>query len=84
MTASTDYTAQEIIVVAGAKVMEDNKIVFVGTGLPMVDSLLAKLTHAPGLIPVFEAGAVGPPLHHGLPVSVGDSRTFTGASTSKV
>jgi len=83
MTASTDYTAQEIIVVAGAKVMEDNKIVFVGTGLPMVASLLAKLTHAPGLIPVFEAGAVGPPLHHGLPVSVGDSRTFTGASYVK-
>ncbi len=83
MTASTDYTAQEIIVVAGAKVMEDNKIVFVGTGLPMVASLLAKLTHAPGLIPVFEAGAVGPPLLHGLPVSVGDSRTFTGASYVK-
>ena len=35
MTASTDYTAQEIIVVAGAKVLEDNKIVFVGTGLPI-------------------------------------------------
>jgi len=83
MTASTDYTAQEIIVVAGAKVLEDNKIVFVGTGLPMVASLLAKLTHAPGLIPVFEAGAVGPPLLHGLPVSVGDSRTFTGASYVK-
>ena len=83
MTVSTDYTAQEIIVVAGAKVLEDNKIVFVGTGLPMVASLLASRTHAPGLIPVFEAGAVGPPLKHGLPVSVGDSRTFTGASYVK-
>ncbi len=83
MTASTDYTAQEIIVAAGAKVMEDRKIVFVGTGLPMVASLLAKLTHAPGLIPVFEAGAVGPPLTVGLPISVGDSKTFTGASYVK-
>lgn len=83
MTVSTDYTAQEIIVVAGAKVLEDNKIVFVGTGLPMVASLLAILTHAPGLIPVFEAGAVGPPLKHGLPISVGDSKTFTGASYVK-
>ena len=83
MTVSTDYTAQEIIVVAGAKVLEDNKIVFVGTGLPMVASLLAKRTHAPGLIPVFEAGAVGPPLEHGLPISVGCSRTFTGASYVK-
>ncbi|MGE4560148.1 MAG: CoA-transferase subunit beta [Desulfobulbus sp.] len=83
MTASTDYTAQEIIVVAGSKILEDNKIVFVGTGLPMVAALLANRTHAPGLIPVFEAGAVGPPLRHGLPVSVGDSRTFTGASYVK-
>ncbi len=83
MTASTDYTAQEIIVVAGAKILEDNKIVFVGTGLPMVAALLAKKTHAPGLIPVFEAGAVGPTLEHGLPISVGDSRTFTGASYVK-
>ncbi len=80
MTAAKDYTAQEIIVVAGSKVLEDNKIVFVGTGLPMVAALLAIRTHAPGLIPVFEAGAVGPPLKHGLPVSVGDSKTFTGAS----
>jgi Acyl CoA:acetate/3-ketoacid CoA transferase, beta subunit len=83
MTVSTDYTAQEIIVVAGSKVLEDNKIVFVGTGLPMVAALLAVLTHAPGLIPVFEAGAVGPPLKHGLPISVGDSKTFTGASYVK-
>ncbi len=83
MTASTDYTAQEIIVVAGAKILEDNKIVFVGTGLPMVAALLAKQTHAPGLIPVFEAGAVGPPLGVGLPISVGDSKTFTGASYVK-
>jgi glutaconate CoA-transferase subunit B len=83
MTASTDYTAQEIIVVAGAKILEDKKVVFVGTGLPMVASLLAKLTHAPGLIPVFEAGAVGPPLKVGLPLSVGDSKTFTGSSYLK-
>ncbi len=83
MTASTDYTAQEIIVVAGSKVLENNKVVFVGTGLPMVASLLAQKTHAPGLIPVFEAGAFGPPLSCGLPVSVGDSKTITGASYIK-
>jgi acyl CoA:acetate/3-ketoacid CoA transferase alpha subunit len=31
----------------------------------------------------FEAGAMGLPLRHGLPLSVGDSRTFTGASYVK-
>lgn len=83
MTAATDYSAQEMIIVAGAKVLEDNKIVFVGTGLPMVAALLAIRTHAPGLLPVFEAGAVGPHLGCGLPVSVGDSKTFAGASYLK-
>lgn len=82
MTA-VQYTAQEIIVVAGAKILEDRKIVFVGTGLPMVAALLAIRTHAQGLLPVFEAGAVGPPLQRGLPISVGDSKTFTGASYLK-
>lgn len=82
MTAA-QYTAQEIIIVAGAKILEDRKIVFVGTGLPMVAALLAIRTHAQGLLPVFEAGAVGPPLRHGLPISVGDSKTFTGASYLK-
>ncbi|PIE43029.1 MAG: glutaconate CoA-transferase [Gammaproteobacteria bacterium] len=83
MDVSTDYTPQEIIVLAGAKVLEDKKVVFVGTGLPMVASLLAKLTHAPNLILVFEAGAVGPPLEVGLPISVGDSKTCARASYIK-
>ena len=83
MTAATDYTAQEIIVVAGSKILENNKIVFVGTGLPMVAALLAIRTHAPGLIPVCEAGAVGPPHERGLPVSEKKKKTFTGASYVK-
>lgn len=83
MTDQANYTAQEIIVVAGSKILENRKIVFVGTGLPMVATLLAKMTHAPEIIPVFEAGAVGPPLNVGLPISVGDSKTFTGASYVK-
>jgi glutaconate CoA-transferase, subunit B len=75
-----DYTPQEMIVIAGSRVLEDNKVVFVGTGLPMIATLLAKKTHAPGIIAVFEAGAVGPTLESGLPFSVGDSRTSSGAS----
>lgn len=80
LVVGTDYTPQEMIVVAGARILEDNKVVFVGTGLPMIATLLARKTHAPGIIPVFEAGAVGPTLDSGLPFSVGDSRTSSGAS----
>ncbi len=76
----TAYTPQEMIVVAGSRVLEDNKVVFVGTGLPMIATLLAIRNRAPGIIPVFEAGAVGPPLEVGLPFSVGDSRTISRSS----
>lgn len=76
---SDDFSPQEMIVVAGARILEDNKVIFAGTGLPMVAITLAQLTHAPGIIPVFEAGAVGPRLTRGLPLSVGDSRTTSKA-----
>jgi len=72
---SKDYTPQEMLVVAGSRQLEDNKVIFAGTGLPMVGITLAQLTHAPGIIPVFEAGAIGSSLTRGLPLSVGDSRT---------
>lgn len=74
------YTPQEMIVIAGARVLENKKVVFVGTGLPMIATVLAMRTHAPDIIPVFEAGAVGPPLTGNLPFSVGDSRTVSGSS----
>lgn len=78
-TYADDFSPQEMIVVAGARLLENNKVVFAGTGLPMVAITLAQLTHAPGIIPVFEAGAVGPRLTRGLPLSVGDSRTTSKA-----
>lgn len=55
--------------------LEDQKSVFVGTGLPMIAAMLAQRTHAPHLLIVFEAGGVGPQIPV-LPISVGDSRTF--------
>lgn len=70
-----EYTPVEMMAVAASRTLEDGKSVFVGTGLPMVASILAQKTHAPGLLIVFEAGAIGPMLPT-LPLSVGDSRTF--------
>jgi len=79
-TYATDYSPGEMIVTAGARQLEDNKVIFAGTGLPMVGITLAQLTSGPGIIPVFEAGAVGPTLNRGLPLSVGDSRTTSRAN----
>jgi len=69
-----EYSPVEMIAYTGAKVLEDNRIVFVGTGLPIISAMYAQLTHAPGLHMIFEAGALSPILEIGMPLSVGDTR----------
>ncbi len=68
------YNQTHLMAVAASRVLEDNKSVFVGTGLPMIAAMFAQRTHAPNLLIIFEAGAVGPQMRM-LPISVGDSRT---------
>ena len=70
-----DYNPIELLAYVAASLLEDNRSVFVGTGLPMIAAMLAQRTHAPGLLIVFEAGGIGPQVPV-LPISVGDSRTF--------
>jgi len=72
---NTAYTSTELLAYAAAGTLEDNKSVFVGTGLPMIAAMLAQRTHAPNLLIIFEAGGIGPQVPV-LPISVGDSRTF--------
>jgi len=69
------YNATELMACAASRVLENGKSVFVGTGLPIIASMLAQRTHAPPLLVVFEAGGVGPKIP-AIPISVGDSRTF--------
>jgi len=69
------YTLTELLACVASHLLEDQRTVFVGTGLPMIAAMLAQRTHAPNIVIIFEAGGVGPqpPV---LPISVGDSRTF--------
>ena len=69
------YNLREFLAFAGASVLEDKKSVFVGSGLPIIATMLAQRTHAPDLLIMFEAGGLGPQIPE-LPVSVGDSRTY--------
>jgi glutaconate CoA-transferase subunit B len=69
------YSSIELLACTASRMLEDQKSVFVGTGLPMIAAMLAQRTHAPHLLIVFEAGGVGPQIPV-LPISVGDSRTF--------
>jgi len=77
-----EYSTAELMVTRAAKEIGDGEIVFVGTGLPMIASMLAKYTHAPDSVIIFEAGTVDSALLH-LPASVGDSRCVYGASTCR-
>jgi len=75
MADEINYSLKELLVCNGARVLEDGKAVFVGTGLPMTATMLAQKTHAPQLLIVFEGGSLGPIMRE-LPISVADSRTF--------
>ncbi len=73
--SSQPYSSTEMLACVAARILEDKKSVFVGTGLPMIAAMLAQRTHAPDLLLFFEAGGIGPQMPV-LPISVGDSRTF--------
>ena len=52
--------------------------VFVGIGLPNLACNLARATHAPNLVLIYESGAVGA-VPERLPVSIGDPSLVTGS-----
>lgn len=54
----TDYTPGELMVAAAAREIRDGETVFVGMRLPLIAFMLAKKTHAPNAVGVFEAGLV--------------------------
>jgi len=74
-----EYNPYEMIAYTGSRILADRKVVFVGTGLPMIAVMHAQLTHAPNIILLYEAGSFAPILELGLPLSVGDTRTCTKA-----
>ena len=67
----SDYTPDEMMSVAAARMLEDDSSCFVGIGLPSTAANLARRTHAPGLVLVYEAGAIGAKPSR-LPMSIGD------------
>jgi glutaconate CoA-transferase subunit B len=62
--------------VRAAKELHDRDVVFVGIGLPNLACNLARATHAPNLVLIYESGAVGA-VPDRLPVSIGDPALVT-------
>ena len=65
------YTSDEMMTVAAARRLTNGAVCFVGIGLPSAACNLARLTHAPDLVLIYESGTVGtrPTV---LPLSIGD------------
>jgi glutaconate CoA-transferase subunit B len=52
------YTLNELMVAAAAREIRDGEIVFVGMRLPLIAFVVAKKTHAPNCIGLFENGVI--------------------------
>ena len=66
------YSRDEIMTVTAARQLRNGAVCFVGIGLPSAACNLARLTHAPDLVLIYESGTVGTrPIV--LPLSIGDN-----------
>ncbi len=65
------WSPDEMMAVAAARRLRDGTVCFVGIGLPSRAANLARATHAPGCVLIYESGTIGAkPMH--LPLSIGD------------
>jgi glutaconate CoA-transferase, subunit B len=65
------YTSDEMMTVTAARALRDGMTCFVGIGLPSEAANLARATHAPGLVLIYESGTIGAK-PGALPLSIGD------------
>ena len=75
------YSDSEIMTVAAARALGNDDICFVGIGLPSAACNLARLTHAPRLVLIYESGTIEtrPTV---LPLSIGDGELCATALTT--
>ena len=80
MAANTgNYTPQELMVVCAARQIHDGEHVFVGMRLPLLAFALAKRTHAPNCVGLFEAGLVRDMPASRLLYTMGDLANISGS-----
>lgn len=79
--ASLEYTADEMMTIAASRALWNGAVCFVGIGLPSAAANLARLTHAPDVVLIYESGTIGakPDV---LPLSIGDGELCETATTT--
>jgi glutaconate CoA-transferase subunit B len=78
--AGTEYSATEIMTIVAARRLKSGTVCFVGIGMPSAAANLARLTHAPEVVLIYESGTIGakPDV---LPLSIGDGELAEHADT---
>ncbi|MEG3079167.1 CoA-transferase subunit beta [Halomonas sp. 5021] len=76
-----EYTSSEMMSVTAARALENGMTCFVGIGLPSEAANLARLTHAPDVVLIYESGTLQtkPDI---LPLSIGDGELCESALTT--
>jgi glutaconate CoA-transferase, subunit B len=77
-TNMTTYSSPELLTINAARMLRDGDVVFVGVGLPNLACNLARRTHAPNLVMIYEAGVIGAKPAR-LPLSIGDPTLVSGS-----
>jgi glutaconate CoA-transferase subunit B len=74
------WTPEEIMTLTAARRLTGNKVCFVGIGIPSAAANLARISHAPDVVLIYESGTIGtkPDV---LPLSIGDGELAETADT---
>jgi glutaconate CoA-transferase subunit B len=68
---ATTFTSDEMMAVAAARELTNGTVCFVGIGLPSTAANLARSTHAPDTVLIYESGCIGAKPDR-IPPSIGD------------
>jgi glutaconate CoA-transferase subunit B len=69
------WDGEDLMIVAGSRLLQNHSVVFAGVGAPLLASALAHRLHCPDLTIVLEGGFIGPRLVPGkLPISTNEMR----------
>lgn len=69
---AVDYRPDEMMTIAAARMIPDGARLFVGIGLPSEAANVARFTHAPDVVLIYESGTIGAKPHV-LPLAIGGS-----------
>lgn len=69
--AEGGWSSDEMMTVAAARMLKNGAVCFVGIGLPSAAANLARATHAPDVVLIYESGTIGAK-PYALPLSIGD------------